>query len=181
MHIPSSFVSFSLLALLVSNVLATNYYRADARKPKDLKAAGGFKSRGDGTIAAGDLFKHVEGTYKPANKDPFISTTSDIDYAKKHLKSGYVYTLDSADITEKIHDVAQEYEDAKKKYTHSEEKEFSVEHSIPWAAVTKIEKKVGDEWKTVKPPTKRAPVFLDDDDSLPDNSVSGADDDVLAE
>ena len=162
MYISSFFVSFSLLALLASDVLATTLYRGDARKPKDIKSAGGFKAKGF-TNPEGTLFEHVEGRLKHPSRDPFISTSDDITVSEDHAGKGYLYTLDSTKITEKIHDVAAEYEKEKKKYGHAKEKEFAVEHLVPWDAVTKIQKKVGDEWKTVKPPTKREIEFPDED------------------
>ncbi|KAI9716214.1 MAG: hypothetical protein M1812_005439 [Candelaria pacifica] len=154
MQISSLFLFFGLFATLWSSVLATpsHLYRGDSRGPKAIKDAGGFKSKGD----EGTLFEHVEGTLKHPSKDKFISTSEDINVSKKNNPTGYVYTLDSSKIKEKIHDVAQEYKDANRKYGHSNEKEFAVETLIPWDAVTKIEKKKDDKWQTVKPPTKRA-------------------------
>lgn len=162
MHISSFFVFFSLLASLLSGALATTLYRGDARSAKTIKDAEGFKAKGF-SKPEGTLFEHVEGLLKHPSKDPFISTSDDIDVSKKHAGNGYLYTLDSTKITETIHDVAEEYEKAGKKYSHSDEKEFAVEHLIPWAAVTKIEKKKDGEWKTVKPPTKRAIEFPAED------------------
>ena len=162
MYISSFFVFFSLLALLVSDVLATTLYRGDARTPKTIKDAGGFKAKGF-TNPEGTLFEHVEGALKHPSKDPFISTSDDITVSENHAGKGYLYTLDSTKITGKIHDVAAEYEKANKKYGHADEKEFSVEHLIPWAAVTKIQKKVDGEWKTIKMPTKRAIEFPAED------------------
>ncbi|KAF2190072.1 ADP-ribosylation, partial [Zopfia rhizophila CBS 207.26] len=139
------------LASLVSGVTAASpatLYRGDSRGPNTIKDAGGFKAKGFDN-PEGTLFEHVEGRLKHPSRDPFISTSSDIDVSKGHAGNGYLYTLDSSKIDEKIWDVAEEYEKAGKKYGHSEEKEFAVEHLIPWDAVTKIQKKKDGEWKTI--------------------------------
>ncbi|KAI9793813.1 MAG: hypothetical protein M1835_006971 [Candelina submexicana] len=162
MQISSFFIYFSLLASLGSSVLATNYYRGDSRSAKTIKDAGGFKAKGFNN-PEGTLFEHVEGQLKHPSRDPFIATTSDIEFSKKHTPDGYVYTIDSSKIKEKIHDVAEEYKKADRKYGHPEEKEFAVEHEIPWDAVTKVEKKKDGQWKTIKMPTKRAIELPEDD------------------
>lgn len=162
MHIPSFFLFFSLLASLVSGVLSTTLYRGDSRNPKTIKDAGGFKAKGF-TNPEGTLFEHVEGTLKHPSRDPFISTSDSIEVSEKHAGKGYLYTLDSTKISEKIYDVAAEYEQAGKKYGHADEKEFAVVKLIPWAAVTKIQKKKDGEWKTIKMPTKRAIEFPAED------------------
>ena len=159
MHFPASFVLFSLLALLVSDVFADTYYRGDSRTPSKIKSEGGFKSKGSNM----DLFKHVEEKDKT---DGYVSTSSDIDAAKNIGVAKYVYTLDSTKITEKIHDVAAEYKAANKEYPHPNEKEFAVEREIPWDAVTAIVKKDGKDWTPVDKPSKRAPDFF------PNESVS---------
>jgi len=156
------FVFFSLLASLVSGVVATSLYRGDSRSPKTIKDAGGFKAKGANN-PEGTLFDHVEGTLKHPSRDPYISTSNDIDVSKKHAGNGYLYHLDSTKIPSKVHDVAAEYDKAGKKYGHADEKEFSAEHSIPWDAVTKVQKKQDGEWKTLKPPTKRAIEFPAED------------------
>jgi hypothetical protein len=162
MHIPSFFLFFSLLASLVSGVLSTTLYRGDSRNPKTIKDAGGFKAKGFAN-PEGTLFEHVEGTLKHPFRDPFISTSDSIEVSEKHAGKGYLYTLDSTKISEKIYDVAAEYEQAGKKYGHADEKEFAVVKLIPWAAVTKIQKKKDGEWKTIKMPTKRAIEFPAED------------------
>ncbi len=165
MQIYSFFIYASLLASLGSSVLATpdKLYRGDPRGPTTIKGDGGFKARGFNN-PEGTVFEHVEGTLKHPMRDPFIATTEDIDFSKEHTPTGYVYTLDSDKIKEKIHDVKEEYDDADKKYGHSKEKEFAVEHLVPWDAVTKVEKKNKDgDWKTIKMPTKRAIEFPDED------------------
>lgn len=162
MHSTSFFVFFSLLASLLTGAVAANLYRGDSRSPKTIKDAGGFKAKGFNN-PEGTLFEHVEGTLKHPSRDPFISTSDDIEVSKKHAGNGYLYTLDRSKITEKIYDVAEEYKKAGKKYGHADEKEFSVEHLIPWTAVTKVQKKKDGEWKTVKMPTKRAFEFPVDD------------------
>jgi hypothetical protein len=45
------------------------------------------------------------------------------------------------------------------KYGHADEKQSSEEYLIPWAAVTKIQKKKDREWKTIKMPAKRTDEF----------------------
>lgn len=162
MHISSFFVFFGLLASLGSGVLATTLYRGDSRTPKTIKDDGGFKAKGF-TNPEGTLFQHVEGTLKHPSRDPFISTSDDITVSQGHAGNGYLYTLDSTKITEKIHDVAAEYKAAGKTYGHAKEKEFAVEHLIPWDAVTLIQKKKDGEWKTIKMPTKRAIEFPAED------------------
>ncbi|KAF2818572.1 ADP-ribosylation [Ophiobolus disseminans] len=144
-------VVFGVLASLTN---AATYYRGDTRGPKALKAAEGFKARGF-TNPEGTLFEHVEGTLKHPMRDPFISTTSDESYAKEHNGKGYVYSID--EITDKIHDVAKEYEKAGKKYGHAKEKEFAVEHHIPFKAIKKAQKynETEKKWKDVKMPAKR--------------------------
>ncbi|OTA63979.1 ADP-ribosylation [Hypoxylon sp. EC38] len=162
MHSSSFFAFFSLLASLLSGVVAVTLYRGDSRGPKTIKDAGGFKAKGFSN-PEGTLFEHVEGRLKHPSRDPFISTSDDIEVSKRHAGNGYLYTLDSTKITNKIHDVAAEYSHAGLKYGHADEKEFSVEHLIPWAAVTKVEKKNDGQWKTIKMPTKRAMEFPDVD------------------
>ncbi|KHN94779.1 Heat-labile enterotoxin, A chain [Metarhizium album ARSEF 1941] len=162
MHSSSFFVLLGIVASLVSGVVASTLYRGDSRGPKTIKDAGGFKAKGFNN-PEGTLFEHVEGTLKHPSRDPFISTSNDIEVSKKHAGNGYLYTLDSTKIHQKIHDVAAEYAQAKKKYGHADEKEFSVEHLIPWDAVTKVQKKKDGEWKTIKMPTKRMPEFPDGD------------------
>jgi hypothetical protein len=133
----SLLVLFSLVASLLSGVIATTLYQGDSRGPKTIKDAGGFKAK-DFSNPEGTLFEHVEGPLKHPSRDPFISTSNDINVSKKHAGTGYLYTLNSTKITQKIHDVAAEYAKAGRKYGHADEKEFVVEHLIPWAAVTKI-------------------------------------------
>ncbi len=162
MYISSFFVFFSLLASLVSGVLGATLYRGDARTAKTIKDAGGFKAKGF-TNPEGTLFEHVEGALKHPSRDPFISTSDGITVSQNHAGNGFLYTLNSTKITKTIHDVAAEYEKAGKKYGHADEKEFAVEHLIPWAAVTKVQKKVDGEWKTIKMPTKRAIEFPAED------------------
>ena len=176
MYFSSSFLQFGLLALLATNVFATDYFRGDKRKPDDIKKAGGFKAKGF-TNPEGTVFQHVEGTLKHPSRDPFIATSLDINFSKKHTPKGWVYTIDSTKITEKVHDVAQEYKDANKKYGHSDEQEMAVEHLIPWDAITKIEKKKGDNWETVDPPKKRAaaPQADDGDDNEDAEDDDGSD------
>jgi hypothetical protein len=160
MHSSSFFVFFSLFASLLSGVVATTYYRGDSRSPKTIKGDGGFKAKGF-TNPEGTLFQHVEGTLKHPSRDPFVSTSNDVEVSKGHAGKGYLYFLDSTKITEKIHDVAAEYKAAGKTYGHAKEKEFSVEHLIPWTAVTKIQKKNDKgEWKNIKMPTKRESEIL---------------------
>lgn len=163
MHVSSLFIFFGLVASLVSGVVAETLYRGDSRGPKTIKEAGGFKAKGFDK-PEGTLFEHVEGTLKHPSRDPFISTSDDIEVSKKHAGKGYLYFLDSTKIGSKIHDVAAEYKAAGKKYGHADEKEFAVEHLIPWAAVTKVQKKDKDGvWKTLKMPTKRMVEFPVDD------------------
>lgn len=99
------------------------------------------------------MFEHVEGTLKHPSRDPFIATSSDIEFVKGYTGNGYLHTLDSSQIDQTIWDVADEYKKADRRYGHPEEKEFAVEHLIPWDAVTKIQKKKDGEWKTIKKPT----------------------------
>jgi hypothetical protein len=68
-----------------------------------------------------------------------------------------MYTIDSTKIPGKVHDVAKEYKDAKKKYPHAMEKEYAVEKQIPWGAVTGIKEMKGKkgEWKDYTMPKKR--------------------------
>ncbi|KAL2821834.1 hypothetical protein BDW59DRAFT_164016 [Aspergillus cavernicola] len=162
MHSSSFFVFFSLLASLVSGVVATTLYQGDSRGPKTIKDAGGFKAKGFNN-PEGTLFQHVEGTLKHPSKDPFISTSNDIKVSEDHAENGYLYTLDSTKITEKVYDVAVEYEEACRPYGHAKGKEFSAEHLIPWTAVTMVQKKKDGEWKTLKMPTKRAIEFPAED------------------
>lgn len=146
----------------MSGVVATTLYRGDARTPKTIKDAGGFKAKGFNN-PEGTLFEHVEGTLKHPSRDPYISTSDDIKVSEKHAGNGYLYTLDSTKITEKVYDVAEEYKKAGKKYGHADEKEFAVEHLIPWTAVTTIHKKKDGEWKPIKMPSKREGEFLVED------------------
>ncbi|KAJ5752193.1 Heat-labile enterotoxin A chain [Penicillium odoratum] len=162
MHTSSFFVFLGLLASLMSSAIATTYYRGDSRSPKTIKEAGGFKAKGFNN-PEGTLFEHVEGTLKHPSRDPFISVSTDISVSENHAGNGYLYTLDSTKITEKIYDVAEAYKEAGKTYGHADEKESSVEHLIPWTAVTKVQKKKDGEWKTLKMPTKRAIEFLAED------------------
>ena len=57
----------------------------------------------------------------------------------------------------------------KKKYSYANEKEFAVEHLIPWDAVTKVQKKTDGKWQDVKI-TKRAIEFreVDNDEDVED-------------
>ncbi|KAI1844936.1 hypothetical protein JX266_008952 [Neoarthrinium moseri] len=158
MHSSSFFVFFSLIASLVSGIVATTLYRGDSRSPGTIKNAGGFKAKGFDR-PEGTLFQHVETLLKHPSRDPFISTTIDLEFAKAHTGNGYLYTLDSTKITEKIYDVAKEYEKVGETYGHAKEKEFAVEHLTPGAAVTTVQKKSDGKWKTLKMPTKRMPEF----------------------
>ena len=152
----------AVLASLASGVVGNTLYRNDGRKPATIKEEGGFKARGFDK-PEGTLFEHVEGTLKKPSRDPFISTTIDHEYAEKHGGGSYLYTIDSSHITTSIHNVAAEYEAAERKYGHANEKEFAVEHLIPWSAVTKVEKKKDGKWQTIKMPSKRMPEFLEED------------------
>ncbi|KAL6712089.1 hypothetical protein ACN47E_003132 [Coniothyrium glycines] len=156
MHSPSLLVSFGLLASLAGVVIGATpatLYRGDSRSSKTIKDAGGFKAKGYDR-PEGTLFEHVEGTLKYPSRDPFISTSDDIDVSKGHAGSGNLYFIDSSKITEEIFDVAAEYEKAKRTYGHADEREFSVKKMIPWEAITKIQKKNKDgEWKNIKMPT----------------------------
>ncbi|OAA32572.1 hypothetical protein AAL_00037 [Moelleriella libera RCEF 2490] len=162
MYVSSYLVFLGLVGSLVSNVAANTLYRGDARGPKIIKEAGGFKAKGF-TNPEGTLFEHVSGLLKHPSRDPFISTTPDIEVAKGHAGKGYLYTLDETRITEPKHDVAAEYEKAKKKYPYPKEKEVAVEHLIPWDAVTKVERKIKGVWKSIPLPKKRAIGFTNDE------------------
>lgn len=162
MHSFSFFVFFSLLASLVSGVVAATLYRGDQRGPTTIKDEGGFRAKGFNN-PEGTLFQHVETLLKHPSRDPFISTTVDIAVAQQNAGNGYLYTIDSSKITNNIYDFAAEYEKECKPYGHVNEKESSVEHLIPWTAVTKVQRKRDGEWKTLKMPTKRAREFRAED------------------
>ena len=116
------------------------------------------------------MFKHVE---HRDSKDGYVSTSISIDSAEAIPIARYVYTLDSNKISNTIHNVAAAYAAANRHYPHPEEKEFSVEHEIPWDAVTAIEKRDGIKWVSVDKPSKRAPDFFPNENV----SADGEDDD----
>lgn len=95
-------------------------------------------------------------------RDPFVATTKSLSFAQLYAERGYLYTIDSSKIPDRIWDVAAEYEKKGETYDHPEEQEFSVEGTIPWTATTKVqEKEVGRGWVTLNLPemTKRASGF----------------------
>ncbi|OBR05687.1 EC35 protein [Colletotrichum higginsianum IMI 349063] len=147
MHTSSFILFFGLLASVVS---AVTLYRGDSRGPKQIKEAGGFKSRADHDHAEGTLFEHVTKQLKHPMKNRYIPTTVDINEAKKQGGSKYLYHLNSDEIEEQIWDVAAEYEKAGKTYPYASEQEFAVEYHIPWEAITKVERNVDGQWKTIK-------------------------------
>ena len=162
MHCSSFFIFFSLVASLVSGVVATTLYRGDTRGPKTIKNDGGFRAKGFDS-PEGTLFEHAEFQLQYPSRDPFISTSIDIEVARRHAGNGYLYTIDSEKIANPVYDLATEYEEACRRYGHADEKEFSVRHMVPWAAITKVERKRDGEWKNLKMPTKRAVEFPGED------------------
>ncbi|CAI6332967.1 unnamed protein product [Periconia digitata] len=168
MHRATFIVFFNLLTSLGSVVGADTLYRGDSRSAKTIFNDGGFKAKGYDN-PEGTLFEHVEGTLKHPSRDPYISTSNDIEVSKKHAGNGLLFFIDSSKITEEIFDVAAEYEKAGKKYGHADEKEFAVKKFIPWNAITKIQKKKDGEWKTIKMPTASSsdePEFVPDPTTL---------------
>lgn len=172
MHFSSIFFSVGLLAALASCTPAT-LYRGDGNGPAAAKAAGGLKAKGYGRSDAvvpsqATLFQHVSKDWGKTSplKDPFISTSSSkaVSQGDAASSSNYVYTIDSSKITSKIWNCQAEYDQAVKTYPHAEECEYSVEGIIPWAAITKVEKKdpKDGQWKALKMPTKRALEFSED-------------------
>ena len=113
-------------------------YRGDKRKPADIKADGGFKSRGAchklGPLDA-TLFQHVEGLVKAPSRDPWISTSSDIAVSQGHYKTGYIYYI--ATRGQGFVDVAAEYANANRRYGHVSEMEMAINCDIPWSSITK--------------------------------------------
>ncbi|MCJ1386770.1 hypothetical protein MMC17_009896 [Xylographa soralifera] len=138
----SSFlVFFNLFVWLLSGAVATvpsTVYKGDIRKPAELKAAGGIKSRGachkmgpsDAT-----LFQHVEGQVKYPMRDPWISTTSDIRVSQHEYPTGYIYYI--ATSGQGFLDVAAEYARARRTYGHASEKEMAINCDIPWSSIIK--------------------------------------------
>ncbi|GJD04028.1 EC35 protein [Colletotrichum higginsianum] len=147
MHTSSFILFFGLLASVVS---AVTLYRGDTRGPRQIKDAGGFKSRADHDRAEGTLFEHISYTLKYPMRSRYISTSIDINEARAKSNFKYVYTINSDEIEEEIWDVAAEYEKAGKTYPHPHEKEFAVEYHIPWEAITKVEKYSDGEWKAIR-------------------------------
>ncbi|GJC79951.1 NAD(+)--arginine ADP-ribosyltransferase Chelt [Colletotrichum liriopes] len=144
---------FVFLALLASAVSAVTLYRGDTRGPAKIKESGGFHARGnhdDHENYGGTVFEHVTKSLKYPSKDPYISTSIDIEAAKKHGESKYLYHLDRDQIEENIIDVAAAYADEGKTYPYPNEKEFSVEYHIPWEAITKVERNVEGQWRAIK-------------------------------
>ncbi|KAF9875432.1 hypothetical protein CkaCkLH20_07252 [Colletotrichum karsti] len=147
----SSFlVFFTFIASLVS---AATLYRGDGRGPKAINDAGGFYARGnhdDHEKYEATVFQHVTKSLKRPNKDPFISTSTDPAEAAKQGGNKYLYTINSDEIEENINDVAAMYEAENKVYPYPNEKEFAVEYHIPLQAITKVEKFVDGQWKSIK-------------------------------
>lgn len=156
MHRTSLFVFLNLVASLGTCVVATTLYRGDSRSARTIFGTKGFKAKGYDR-PEGTLFQHVEKSLKHPSRDPFISTSIDIDAAKKHAGDGYLYFIDDTKITENIFDCAEEYKKVGKTYPYPEEKEFAVNKSIPWDAITKVQKKKDGEWKTIKLPSEVTP------------------------
>lgn len=154
MHSAPFFVFFSVLATLLSSVAAYGtIYRFDNRDPATIKSGGGFKSRGNDPATQENLFKHCgPGSY--AN-DPFISTSPLMDLSHHGT---YRYSVDSSKITNKIWNVAEEYQKAGKKNDYAEEQELSVQNEIPWSAVLAVAKWSDEEFmfQALEMPKKRA-------------------------
>ncbi|KAI0007238.1 ADP-ribosylation [Xylariaceae sp. FL0662B] len=161
MHSSSFFVFFSLLASLAN---AVYLYRGDDRDTRAIDDAGGYRPKGSGR-PEGTLFEHVERALKHPDRDPFVSTTIDIEVAKYHARKGCVAIIDSDKIDAPIHNVAAEYAAAGRRYPYASEKEFAVQGDIPKKAIVGVLKKNKDgKWKEVKwPPAKRSIELFEDD------------------
>ncbi|TQN70376.1 hypothetical protein CSHISOI_05170 [Colletotrichum shisoi] len=144
----SSFILF--FGLLASVVRAVTLYRGDTRGPRQIKDAGGFKSRADHDHAQGTLFEHVMKQLMHPMRNRYIPTSIEREAAMKHGDSRYLYHIDWDEIEEQIWDVAAEYEKAGKTNPLASEKEFAVEYHIPWEAVIKVEKNVDGEWRAIR-------------------------------
>ncbi|KAF3066595.1 hypothetical protein GL218_09043 [Daldinia childiae] len=128
------FVSF--LALL-GPAAAAELYRVDFRPPVQVKNDGGLLSRnpdGDGSVI--DHVKNLLG-----NDDPWVSTTTDYNFAKSGLDPV---------------DTIKAFQDAGEPHPHPAEKEFSIKGSVPWDHITK--------WDTFKRNKKTATTTREDFD-----------------
>ncbi|KAI1483863.1 ADP-ribosylation [Daldinia eschscholtzii] len=128
----------SLLALL-GFALAAEVYRKDDRAPAAVKRDGGLNSynpHGDGSV-----IEHVKNTL--GKDDPWVSTTTDYNIAKKGAQAPhdiYVYYIDTSGLD--AVDTIQAFKDANEEHPHPGEKEIAVKGSIPWENII--------QWDTVR-------------------------------
>lgn len=151
----------------MSGAVPTTLYRGDGRHPRTIRRGGGFKSKAlDNELKPeGTILQHVDRSLDHSS-DPFVSATKSLSFAQLYAQHGYLYNIDSTKIPDRIWDVAAEYEKRGEDYEHPEEQEFSVEGTIPWTAITRVqEKEVGRGWVTLNLPemTKRASGFPAED------------------
>lgn len=160
----SKAVYFTAFLALLAPALA-DVYRVDDRSPEKILEDKGFKARnpdGDGSV-----IEHVQ--KKLGDDDPWVSTTSDYEYAKgkdritnpifrrsliiplsfaasvKSNLDAYIYYISSNGI--KLVETKKEFEDAKIEHPHPGEFEFSVKGEIEWDSIIKWEHWVRGELK----------------------------------
>lgn len=131
--------SLFLAALTGATTVPGTVYRADTRKPDDIKAAGGFKSFG--TLEAITIIEHVKKLYvKPhrQGQDPWISTSVSPEIGKCGTvdKPCWVYTIDTSGIASSFTDVAAAFAAAGETNGHASEEEWAAKLEIPLSHIT---------------------------------------------
>ncbi|KAH8844764.1 hypothetical protein MCOR27_005699 [Pyricularia oryzae] len=149
----SSAFAFPLLINTAAS-LPDILYRADSRDPGTIQRYGGFMSLG-ASLGHGEDYSitpldHVtmDPTIYGHDRDPWISTTANFDYALEHVRrralgrTWYIYHIKTAGLY-KIIDMADEYRKVGGSYVWGSEQEYAVAHRIPWDYVK--------GWDTIEP------------------------------
>lgn len=138
---------FLLLLHPVLSALPTIIYRTDPKAPEIIWERDGFLCRPDWYGFEKDecMTYHDHHTWPEdiitANKDPWISTSADKEFAIFWAKTRfakletYVYTISTKGIEDKCLDIEEAYKKDGKEPIHSNEREIAVKNTIPWANV----------------------------------------------
>jgi len=125
----SRFTYLIFFLALLGPALSATYYRVDDRTPARVHEEGGLWSwNPQGT---GSIVDHVYN--RLGQEDPWVSTTSDKNFAKASAKSAgivYIYKINprGLDLVDTMEDFANQNEE----HPHPGEMEFSVKGFIPW-------------------------------------------------
>ena len=125
---------FIFFLALLSPALADTVYRMTFVPPTQLKRDGGFVANDPDWT--GSVIAHARNQL--GNQDPYISTTTDYNFAKSaatYPGNAYVYYIDTTGLD--LTDVDKAWQDAGEANEHPAEKEMSAKGHIPWNNIMK--------------------------------------------